>query len=357
MNYTVIQFSREETYIRKFLELPGRLYSRRESVQQPEEERKLLTGTHILSYAFTFLPLLALDPEGNAVGRAALTVYPEDPDACLGFFECEEIEEAACLLLAKAEALAKDFHCTRILGPIDASFWIRYRFKTNHFDRSYTGEPYNKSYYPKFWTSAGYGIFERYCSNHYTIVPTAHVNPLFSERLAEKASEGYVIKSPSRSDFDRTLREVYGLLIDLYKHFPAYQPITEEKFVSLFGYLKALIRYSMVKMAYCQERPVGFFISIPDYGHQVCGTLSILDYLRILITRLRPRSYVMLYMGVDPAHRGLGKALAEAIKEELIKAGVPSVGALIRQGNINKDYFQELIDYEYEYVLLEKKLY
>jgi len=49
--------------------------------------------------------------------------------------------------------------------------------------------------------------------------------------------------------------------------------------------------------------------------------------------------------------------LAEAIKEELIKAGVPSVGALIRQGNINKDYFQELIDYEYEYVLLEKKLY
>ena len=102
---------------------------------------------------------------------------------------------------------------------------------------------------------------------------------------------------------------------------------------------------------------MGFFISIPDYGHQVYGTLSILDYLRILITRLRPRSYVMLYMGVDPAHRGLGKALAEAIKEELIKAGVPSVGALIRQGNINKDYFQELIDYEYEYVLLEKKLY
>ena len=61
-------------------------------------------------------------------------------------------------------------------------------------------------------------------------------------------------------------------------------------------------------------------------------------------------------MGVDTAHRGLGKALAEAIREELSRTGVPSVGALIRSGNINRDYFQELVDYEFEYVLLGKKI-
>lgn len=356
MNYTVVHFSREELYIQKFLKLPRRLYSRRESMQQPAEERKLLTGTHILSHTFTFLPLLVLDEQENAVGRAALTVYPGDPDACLGFFECEEIEEAACLLLKKAESLARKFHCTRILGPIDASFWIRYRFKANQFAHSYTGEPYNKSYYPKLWLAHGYRIFEHYYSNHYTVIPVSHSNPQFSERLAEKASAGYVIKSPSRADFDRTLREVYGLLIELYKDFPAYRRITEAEFISLYGYLKALIRYPMVKMAYHQGQPVGFFISIPDYGHRVYGSLTLLDVLRILFTRMRPRSYVMLYMGVDPAHRGLGKALAESIKEELQIAGVPSVGALIRRGNVNKDYFQELVDYEYEYLLLEKKL-
>ncbi len=78
--------------------------------------------------------------------------------------------------------------------------------------------------------------------------------------------------------------------------------------------------------------------------------------MRILLTRARPRSYVMLYMGVDASHRGLGKAMAEAIKEELQAAGVPSVGALIRQGNVNRDYFRELVDYEYEYVLLGRAI-
>ena len=64
----------------------------------------------------------------------------------------------------------------------------------------------------------------------------------------------------------------------------------------------------------------------------------------------------MLYMGVDTEHRGLGKALAEAIRSELKNEGVPSIGALIRDGNINKDYFSSLIDFEYEYILLEKVL-
>ncbi len=61
-------------------------------------------------------------------------------------------------------------------------------------------------------------------------------------------------------------------------------------------------------------------------------------------------------MGIDDAHHGLGKAMAEAIKMELSACGLPAVGALIRQGNVNRDYFRELIDYEYAYVLLSKDL-
>lgn len=145
-------------------------------------------------------------------------------------------------------------------------------------------------------------------------------------------------------------------MIELYRSFPAYRRITEEEFVSLYSYLKPLISYPMVKMAYYGKEPVGFFISIPDYGNTVYGKLSLRDYMRILKIRTRPKSYVMLYMGIDAAHHGLGKAMAEAVKNELQKQRTPSVGALIRQGNINKNYFRELIDYKYEYVLLCKDL-
>ena len=357
MNYKAITFScQDKDSVQKFLELPGRLYSKKELMQQPEEERKILEGTHVLSHYFTVFPLLVLNEQNVPVSRAALTVYPEDTDAYLGFFESENDPKAASLLIKEAEKIAVSQNCTKITGPIDASFWIRYRFKRNCFDHSYTGEPYNKDYYAALWQKAGFEIAERYYSNHYRKVKPSDKNSLFSARLAQKRQEGYRIESPSKDTFDKTLIEVYELLIELYQSFPAYKRISRDEFVSLYSYLKLLIRYPMVKMAYYQGKAVGFFISIPDYGNAVYGKLSLPDYLRILRIRTMPKSYVMLYMGIDAAHHGLGKALAESIKEELQTAGVPSVGALIRHGNINKDYFHELIDYEYEYVLLCKSL-
>lgn len=357
MNFQVTTFSpREDTLLQEFLNLPKRLYGPEELMQRPEEELAVLTGTHVLSHYFTVVPLLVLDDQKTALSRAVLTFYPDDPEAFLGFFESEDLPEAAALLFAEAKRLAKVHGCTRITGPVDASFWIRYRLKISRFDRTYTGEPSNKDYYLRLWQTAGYEITEHYFSNHYSPVPASHENARFSGRLARKRSEGYVIRSPRRAELDRTFHEVYGLLIELYRTFPAYRRITEPEFTSLYGYLKGLIRCSMVKMAYDHEQPVGFFISIPDYQNQVYGTLTLPDYIRILRTRIRPRAYVMLYMGVATAHRGLGKALAEAVKEELQKTGVPSVGALIRRGNINRDYFRELVDYEFEYVLLGKNL-
>lgn len=356
MSYTVFEVSGEKELVRKFLTLPGRLYTKREIMQQPEEERRILRGTHVLSHYFTVFPLLVTDDRGLAVSRAVLTVYPQDPEAYLGFFESEDCTEAVKLLFEKAETIAAVHGCRKITGPVDASFWIRYRFKVSRFDRSYTGEPYNRDYYVRLWQEAGYEITERYYSNHYRIVGRDDQNPVFSARLHQKLQEGYEIKSPSRDTFDRTLEEVYELLTALYRSFPVYKPISREEFISLYSYLKSLIRYSMVKMAYCQGKPAGFFISIPDYGNAVYGKLTPVDYVRILLARARPRSYVMLYMGVDTPHRGLGKAMAEAVREELQKAGVPSVGALIRQGNVNRDYFRELMDYEYEYVLLGRTI-
>lgn len=357
MNYKVITFSgQDKDLVQKFLDLPKRLYTKKEIMQQPDEEKKILEGMHVLSHYFTVFPLLVLNEQDTPISRAVLTVYPGDRNAYLGFFESENDQDAASLLINEAEKIAKGQNCTKITGPIDASFWIRYRFKTNCFGHSYTGEPYNKDYYCALWQKAGFGIAERYYSNHYRKVNYSDQNSLFSDRLARKLAEGYLIESPSKETFDQVLVEVYELLIELYQSFPAYKRISREEFVSLYSYLKLLIRYSMVKMAYYQGKAVGFFISIPDYGSTVYGQLTPMDYLRILRIQTKPRSYVMLYMGIDASHHGLGKAMAESIKEELQAAGVPSVGALIRHGNINKDYFRELIDYEYEYVLLQKEL-
>lgn len=124
----------------------------------------------------------------------------------------------------------------------------------------------------------------------------------------------------------------------------------------MFKYLKSLLNYSMVKMAYYEGEAVGFFISVPNFGNEVYGKNGLMKMLKIHSWKKKPESYVMLYMGVDPRHQGLGKALAEAVRLELKAQQVPSVGALIRQGSGGREYVRHLIEHEYEYVLLERQV-
>lgn len=63
----------------------------------------------------------------------------------------------------------------------------------------------------------------------------------------------------------------------------------------------------------------GFFISIPNYGSLFSGRMTVWKLVKILRRRFFTKDYVMLYMGVDEEHHGLGKALAEAVMREYVR--------------------------------------
>lgn len=353
--FSIIFTADDKQRIKDFLSLPKHLYHKNERMQNESEELAVLTGTHTLSRSFSVIPFL-IYKDKKAAARAVVTIYPGDDTAYLGFFESENDPAVAGLLFETAFQIAKEKNKTRIVGPVDASFWIKYRLKTNYFGSPYTGEPYNKDYYEKLWRENGFHVWEHYSSNHYTIVESDEDCEIYTERLARKLKDGYEIVSPSDETFDAALKEVYSLLIEGYRHFPAYKKISEEEFCSLYAYLKSILNYPMVKMAYYEGKAVGFFISLPNYGNAIYGKLHLWNLPKILAIKKHPKSYVMLCMGVDSQHRGLGKALAESIRNELKTLHIPSIGALIRDGNCNKNYVGQLIDFEYEYVLFEKEL-
>lgn len=354
LNAVVFSYG-DKKAVRDFLALPKRLYAENELMQSRSDEVALLRGTHTLSGYFTVKPILVYR-DGKAVSRAVITLYPDDSAAYLGFFESENDSLVVKLLFDTAFGIASDNSRTEITGPVDCSFWIRYRFKTDRFEPPYTGEPYNKDYYPRLWEENGFSVSQKYSSNHYAVVDSDKGCEKYAARLEEKLRDGYLIISPARGELSKTLHEVYALLIELYSDFPAYKRITEDEFCEMFGYLKSIVDCSMLKMAYYGGKPVGFYISVPNYKNGVYGTLHPLKLVRILKERKKPRSYVMLYMGVDHDHRGLGKAFAEVIRRELKQRAVPSVGALIRQGNLNEDYMEQFRDFQYGYALYSKKI-
>ena len=163
------------------------------------------------------------------------------------------------------------------------------------------------------------------------------------------------IIKPKVEDFSRIIEEAYELIMDLYSDFPIFKNVSKEDFIEQFGGLKQIGNMELVRMAYYNNKPVGFYISIPNYSNLVCN-INIFKLVKILKIKKKPKDYVMLYMGVDQNHRGLGKAIIKSIADELSVLKKPSIGALARDGKITQNYANEQIESRYEYILLERNI-
>ena len=342
---------------RMFLALPKALYPREKRTQDTKGERAILQGTHPLSSEFTVRAYLAVDDAGTSPkGRCVLTYYDDDPAAYVGFFECVEDLDVCRALLTAAEEQARADGKEKLTGPLDASFWIGYRFKTENFDEHFTGEPDNLPYYPAFWEACGFEVAERYYSNYLRSPTPDDPSEKWEKRLKKALERGYEIRTLERRTFDETLRDIYRMLVRLYAKFPAFKLITEEQFVALFGSLKYVVDYDCVLLGYKDGALAGFFVCIPNYGTMVDGDISLRDLPAILRIRRDCKEYVILYIGVDRKHLGLGGAFAQTIREIGQNKGAGSIAALIHEGNSSGVFFRELTTHTARYVLLEKAL-
>lgn len=355
--YTLIAFDQEETYCNDFIALPKKLYSSREIVQNEKEERELLLGNHVLSKYFKLYKFLVYH-DNKVVARCIITIYPNDDCAYLGFFESIEDTKCSSLLFQKAKDIARMNHCVKIMGPMDASFWIRYRLKTNHFNRKpYVSEPYNKSYYLDLFLAGGYQVAETYVSNYYKRPPLFRSFDRKSKaRYEEFMQKGYTLVSPSVKEYDSAIRSIYQMIMELYQDFPLFKSIREEDFVKLFNSYQYILDFSFVKIAYDQGKAVGFVIAMPDYHNLLYGKIDILTYGKVFLKKIRSSNYVILYLGVKPEHRGLGNAIGKTIIDQLKLKRATSIGSLIKEGKVTKGYGFNIITSRNTYALLECKL-
>ncbi|WP_295081195.1 hypothetical protein [Ruminococcus sp.] len=340
----------------EFLSLPAKIYKKKELMQDKSEETALLRGRHILSRYFKVFPVIVKDENGQTAGRCAVTIYPDRSCAYFGFFECINDSDAAEKLLDCAESIAVIEGKDSLVGPVDCSFWIRYRLKTDNFGAPYTGEPYNPDYYAGLLENCRFSCCGEYISNQFGRIPEEYRDGKFSRRLPQFIQKGYELKSPDRSTFSCVLSEIYRLIMELYSDFQTFSPITEEEFTALYSPLKHIADFSMVKMAYFKGEAVGFFVSIPDIGNAARGSLTPSKLLRILRTKKKCRRYILLYLGIKPEHKGLGKALTDELCRTLAVNGADSVGALIRAGKVNGSYFSKLVTEKYTYRLYSREI-
>lgn len=336
-----------------FLTLPARLYTSRKLTQNKSDELALLSGTHILSHCFTVIPITGYK-DGVCCSRCMLTLYPDKDEAYLGFFECTDDSGMAAALLSYAKKKAAECGRTRLTGPVDASFWLRYRMKVNRFDdkRAYISEPYNLPYYRRLWEENGFAVTEEYVSNLFGKIPLKNSGlEKFSKRLERFTAKGYSIVSPDKNSWDKCVDEVYSLITVLYSDFPVFSDISREDFRALYSGYKLILDFSFVKMAYFDGKPVGFFIGMPDYKNHLCKKPTLLTLLYVTLRKRFGKRYVLLYLGADKNHAGLGAAITQTLIERIARKNITAIGAFIKRGKVTAGYAHGQIKGEYEYLL------
>ena len=352
----IVTFEKEEKYIKDFLELPKKLYNKKEIVQNEELEKDLLLGNHCLNKYFKQYKMLLYSEKDIVIGRCILTVYPEDEVGYIGFFECIENIEAGKFMLEYANHLANTLNLSSIKGPVDSSFWIKYRLKMNRFDEiPYTNEPYNKSYYKDIFLEAGYGICQKYISNQY-------IKPDIFDKQFDKYKEKwkeirkkYKIVTPNKRNFIYYLEDIYVLITKLYSTFPIYKEISKEDFIEMYKDYANIADFNLVKLVYLEDKPVAFMLGFPDYSNLLYNKNK-KNLIQIFLRKFRAKRYVNLYMGIEKKHIQLGRYFMYETIRFLWFKNSSTITALIASEKPNKNYAIQKILKKNEYCLFEKKV-
>ena len=338
-----------------FLQLPSRIYSD-DNPQNYKIEKQILNKKHPLSSNFEIFPYIVVNKNNKPICRCILTYYPNDPIAYVGFFEGYNNKAATqeLFFLIKKKAIADKKEV--ILGPVDASIFINYRFKIDRFDKTYTSEPYNKNYYKELWEYCGFKISDKYISNQLRKVEKEDNDDRINKIHDRLVNKGYEFVNPTDETFIKNLSDVYDLMMDLYSNFSGYKKISKEQFLEIYSPLKNVLNYDMVELAYKNDALQAFCISIPNYGNLTRGKLSISKIFKIKKIKNNPNEYIVLYLGASPKALGLGVTLIQIVKNKLYKNKCTSIGALMKEGNVTGELYKDLYTDKFEYALFKFEL-
>ncbi len=359
MEYKIVFFNHQLKYVSDFLSFPKNIYSEKYLTQNYNTEKSILDGTHPLNNYVKQQKVLVYNQTNSVCARAIFTQnYSHKKILYLGHFESINDWNCAKLIFDEAIKYAIKNKLKKIIGPVDTSFWNKYRLKINSFkDIPYFGEPYNKKYYLKLFRHAGFIESERWFSHNFSKIPlNFFLKNKFSKRFKNfnKLNLKFIkINSKNKINF---FNDLYYLIDTLYSDFPIFHKISLKDFIKLFLVYFDIADKSLIKIAYFNNKPVGFISCLPDYQNLYSRNPSFINKIKIFLTKKIAKKYVILYLGAKPEKPGLGKALVGSILKTVFIRRASITGALMRQSIITNKYAAENISSKTSYILLEKKI-
>jgi GNAT superfamily N-acetyltransferase len=187
--------------------------------------------------------------------------------AFFGFFESVNDQDVADTLLAAVEDWAASRGVTSIRGPANPSTNYECGLLIEGFDRPpVLMMTYNPGWYVDLVEGAGYEKSKDLYA-YFSPVHDASLQRL--KRLAaraERRNPGLYTRSADLEQFDLEVGIIKELYNSAWEENWGFVPVSDAEFDALAGELKSLVNPDLVRIAFMDDEPVGFILTVPDWN-------------------------------------------------------------------------------------------
>jgi GNAT superfamily N-acetyltransferase len=256
--------------------------------------------------------------DGKLIGRVAAFVNPKTVKTGLhkmggmGFFECIQNQEAAFLLFDTCKKWLLERGIEGMDGPINFGerdqFWglLVHNFSSPN---SY-GMNYNPPYYKDFFENYGFkNYFNQYVYWRDLLIPAQEV-------FVKKASMvGLDPQFKVRHMKGVSIEKITEYFLEVYNAawggIAGFKPMRMEQAKAIINSMKVIMDKDILLFAFLGEKPIGFYLSIPelnDFFKHLNGDLNWFGKLKFLLhLKLSKRkTMVGVVFGVSRAYHGRG---------------------------------------------------
>lgn len=260
---------------------------------------------------------LLKDDKGKLIGRIAAFINKhkafseEQPTGGCGFFECINNEKAAFILFDTAKQWLKEREMEAMDGPIN------FGENDNHWGllvdgymQQGMGMPYHHSYYKDFFYNYGFKVyFEQYSYHRDIEKPLQDRFRKIAEWIAKKPE--FKFKHFTYKEKDKLIDDLIYIYTEAWQFHDNFTPLEKKTITEIMDDAKLILEEEFVWFAYYNEKPIAFFVMMPDLNQaikHINGKLNLINKLKLLyllkkkvITRAR-----ITVMGVVPDFQGKG---------------------------------------------------
>lgn len=279
-----------------------------------------------------------LQKEGKTIGRIAAfvngkTLDAEDqPTGGSGFFDCIDDQEAANLLFDTARDWLKERGMEAMDGPINFGERDKnWGVLIDGFAEQNYGMLYNAPYYQKLYENYGFQLY----FNQYTYGRVVDGSTDLDQRFYDRAKPAQedpniTFRYIKKKDFDKAAVYFHEVYSKAWGGHSGVKAMTLEQAQKMFGKLKPIADERLIYFGFYKDRPISFFLSIPELNQlfkHVSGNMNWLGKLKFAYHMKMGHCKKMLGLvfGVIPEFHGKGveSAMVIAYTDIAWRQGLP----------------------------------